>query len=1311
MSKQLVPQFILEQFTQGRFYGRFPAATLFLDLSGFTAITNTVMQQGKEGGEVMADVMQAIFDPLVDAVYEQGGFISSFAGDAFTAIFPLPSFSFSVQPHLEAAHQLACQRALAAALAMRKSVSQRPPLAIAGVEFVMSVKIGLGEGSVEWGIVGEPEYEQTAILGEARHAYYFRGTAIDASAMAEQLAGPNEIVLSHGAFVALAGQIETEALSYFRRLTAVIAPLPAPEPYFSSPPEPDLLRIFVPEAVLSHPARGEYRQVLTLMLNLKEVTTREQLLPFSQTVFALQQTYGGYLNTISFDDKGCSLLLFWGMPISQENDLERALNFVLRLREQTAVTFRAGVTYQLMYAGFVGASRSRQEYSCYGKGVNLASRLMMEAPWGQVWVESAVAQQTQRQFHFQPQGNHQFKGFAQPLDVSLFLGLQERSLPQFNGRMVGRQEEMAQLAQWLKPLENGRFIGCLLIRGESGIGKSRLVNELQEKTPTFLPNAHWLHAQTDEILRQSLNPFRHLLYRYFHQANSQSLALNQHRFARQFDALVQSLADVQARQELVRVRSFLAALVNLVSYDSLYEQLTGEARFRNMRQALLAFFQAESRRHPLILHLSDAHWLDEDSWQTLAYLTQITTPLAIILTSRTTPPQFARLNIPVKELELRPLKELALADLALATLGRLPSPDVLQVVANRSDGNPFFAEQILLYLRDQGQPDALNSLMVSPLPLDVRSVLTARLDSLTYEVKRVVEHAAVLGREFDVKLLTHMLRDEPGLLEKIAAAEQAAIWSPLSQLRYLFRHALLRDAAYDIQLRARRRELHILAANALETVFSDDLAPHYEELIYHYCQSQLKDQELHYLRLATDRAQRQYANHDALRFLSRALDLLPPDNLTERYDLLSKREGVYHRLGRRAEQTADLERLQQLADSLDDPCRRIETLCWRARYAMMISDFQTAVSLAESALTQAQSCQNENLLAHACQILGLAVWRQGDYSAAQGHLSRALALWQNRQDETGSANARHYLALLAYEQGDYAASYESYLEVLALRRSLGDREGEASTLNNLGAVANFRGDILLAIQHTEAALHIRRETGHRQGEGGLLLNLAVMWRNLAQFDLAERYLAQAQPISQEVGEPLLEAAIHTNFALLYHQMGHNETAADHGRFALQMLIPLGNPTYLSSAHTWLAHALTALGETAVAAEHYQEAIQLRTAKGQPHLALEPLAGLARLALQTAEQERVAQYGRQLLAGIQATPNLDGLEEPLRVYLTTYECLSAGADPAAPSLLAQAVDQLRRRAANLTDPDLRHAFYHQIPAHRRLLTLDSSAESR
>ena len=196
-------------------------------------------------------------------------------------------------------------------------------------------------------------------------------------------------------------------------------------------------------------------------------------------------------------------------------------------------------------------------------------------------------------------------------------------------------------------------------------------------------------------------------------------------------------------------------------------------------------------------------------------------------------------------MDLAPLEEAALAPLAETILGIAAAPSLIELLRQRAEGNPFFAEQMLLYLQEQGtllrEADGTVGLQTpvpdTALPADVRALLIARLDRLSQEVKNVVQTASVLGREFEVQLLIAMLQREQGVMDMVAAAEQAAIWSSLNQLRYLFKHTLLREAAYDMQLRTRRRTLHQLAGQALESVYAHDRTPHWGLLAYQFEQA------------------------------------------------------------------------------------------------------------------------------------------------------------------------------------------------------------------------------------------------------------------------------------------------------------------------------------------------------------------------------------------------------------------------------------------------------------------------------------------
>jgi predicted ATPase len=174
----------------------------------------------------------------------------------------------------------------------------------------------------------------------------------------------------------------------------------------------------------------------------------------------------------------------------------------------------------------------------------------------------------------------------------------------------------------------------------------------------------------------------------------------------------------------------------------------------------------------------------------------------------------------------------------------------------------------------------------------------------------------VLGREFAVQVLSRMLHDPLALSAHLRAAEDAAIWSALSQLRYLFKHALLRDAAYDMQLRARLHALHQLAAESIQQLFASDLAPYYATLAYHTEQAGLLPEAARWYKQAGEQAAAQYANQSAIVHFSKALALTPESEVAARRDILLARVDVFNLLGDRNAEEHDLDMLQMLAQHM-----------------------------------------------------------------------------------------------------------------------------------------------------------------------------------------------------------------------------------------------------------------------------------------------------------------------------------------------------------------------------------------------------------
>jgi hypothetical protein len=243
-----------------------------------------------------------------------------------------------------------------------------------------------------------------------------------------------------------------------------------------------------------------------------------------QTVFKLQEQYGGLLKQLDYGDKGAKLLLFWGAPVTYENDVQRALHFILDLQTLTAIPINGGLTYHVAHAGYIGSSL-RGEYTCYGRGVNLSARFMTTAPRGEIWVDEQIARRAGEQFDLEFEGQQSFKGFTEPQKVYILFERKDITDTLYDNRLIGRTDELGRLAEFVSPIYevhaggHGRSPGMLVIWGEPGAGKSHLAHEFlthhlnpDNQTQVFL-------AQSDEILRQSLNPFRYWLRQYFGQSD------------------------------------------------------------------------------------------------------------------------------------------------------------------------------------------------------------------------------------------------------------------------------------------------------------------------------------------------------------------------------------------------------------------------------------------------------------------------------------------------------------------------------------------------------------------------------------------------------------------------------------------------------------------------------------------------------------------------------------------------------------------------------------------------------------------------
>lgn len=1226
-------------------------AALLADVSGFTTLTQTLVAElgQKQGAEAVLTYINPVYEELIAVLYQYRGCVIDFVGDAITCWFDETA---GLPP--------APLRALACGLEMQAAL--RPfahQQTTQGVPFQLSIKVAVAAGPARRLLVGDPAIKLFDVVA---------GSTLERMAAAEGVAQRGEVVAS-GELLAQVGV--GVGVEEWRGNTAVVThlltPIP-PTPWPTLPPDAlpaEIARPWLPPTIYDRlqsgttSYNGDLRPVTPLMLRFSgldfdhDPTAGQKLDSYIRRVQSIIHRYEGTLHQLTVGDKGAYLYAPFGTPIAHEDDGRRALMAALELQNPPPDQFawlppvQIGLTQGAIWTGLYGSSH-RQAYGAMGQDVNLAARLMMSAAPGQILVSQRASQPSG--FQYQHIGDIQYKGFAHPVPTYALLGRQRSERPRFDQTLVDRATQLAQLQQIAHTVATEQQLQVILLYGEAGIGKSHLSHALRH---TLGDRFHWLTAQGDGVLPDALHPFIHLLKQYSHQAINADRESNKHRFQTQWAHLLEALSQIPNSEpiqtELQRTIPFLANLLQFSWPDPLYEELDAQGRYQNNLIALSTLLQAEALRHPLVLELEDAHWFDQASLELLTLLSRqlAELPCLILITARYqddgTPPTFPLApHTPTHTISLSTLSASGLRELAHTQLGQPIAEPLFELLWTKTGGNPFFAQQMLHYLQENdllneqtSAGEARTSLQTAlpALPPSLDRLLVARLDRLTQQVKQVVQTAAVLGHEFELHLLSQMLQRE--VLAEAVQAEQQQIWQLLDELRHIFKHALLRDAAYEMQLVAQRRALHQLAATSLERVYAADLAPHYGQIAYHYeAAYQLgtavcRQPASHYLRLAGERAADRYENHNAIEAFSRALALT--NDPTAQIELLLARENVSHLLGHRPAQLADHEQLAELIDPDQQPELLLTLYVRRARYHTAVGEFHTATQLAAQATQFAHTIAHTPLLIEAEQHWARALAGQGELTAARTHYQTALQLAETTGNAPQELVALIGLSRAAAQQTEYALALAHLERALPLARDQHARRQEGDILNNLGNVALVTGDLATAQSYHEEALALRQTIGDRVGEGISWGNLGRIATQLGQKEEARRYYERQRRIVQETGNRQSEGHVLISLGLLAKGVGDFDTAVAHYHLALTLFTELGAKLGIGIACHNLGSVGKLYGAYAEAEQQQKMAVAIFSEIGDRHGAWLSWQGLGDIAVATGDLAEARRCYEEALA--------------------------------------------------------------------------------
>ncbi len=1220
---------------------------MFVDISGFTPMTEELMREGREeGAEILSGEINRLFGLLIEAVHNRGGMITGFAGDAFTALF----LAESPLQAAEAAREVQAVFARAGRAQTRFG------------DFELSVKVGLSSGQVEWGIVGnleagdggDPPAGSVVIDGAAnRLAWYFRGPAIDGCAASEHHCERGEIVLDQSflqrfaegeapAVEAIALQEENatavDAAERYYKLQAIAGEtsggVAAALSFLHRTEDAEGIRRevadrFFPNSILDYAAAGEFRSIASVFVSFVPPETHAALDEFATTVQICASRYDGYLNALDFGDKGGTILLVFGAPVSHEDDPSRAADFALELQEMFGERVRIGLTTGTAFAGIVG-SELRCTYTVNGDVVNLSARVMMSAASGEVWLSEGARSLLSEEYAVESRGAHTFKGKSEAVEIFALTGKGERSFAAFEEiAFVGREEALASLAEQLAVQRAGRFGGLTRILGEAGSGKSRLLHELYRRHGD---DVDFLFAHADGILRRSMNPFVAFFIAHF---GARALNDRRERRAAVEHGLGELIAQVKARvageagirgtadhivAELERTGSMFCAMVDADTADTLYERLDAQGRYENTLIAVKSWFHARALVRPTVLVLENLHWLDADSRaileDVLRHVDAEHMGLGLILSSRYNDDgSRPALNIAspetdsdgreilARDLELTGLAPEAVRTIAAARLPAAPGTGLLEFIQERTGGNPFYVEQFCAYLTHQRlvtpDPDTGElqlSSEASDLPASINALVVSRIDRLSPELKNAVQAAAVLGLNFDVAVLAHLLglaaADAPEVEALLAEGEREQIWSALktetkteknneseSDSRS-FQNALLQAAAYDMQLRDRLRALHESAAEFLVGRYGEKEI-HAADIAYHFGRGENVDQARRYYALAAEYAHANYKTEKAFEFYDR-LETYARDD-AERLDVMMRRSKLLELLGLWPETTELLQKALGIAEGGADRkmVGRLKTNLGEIHQKQ--GDSEQASALLQEAVQIATEVDDVAGLGEAHSVLGRTYWSLGQYDHALECYAEGKAAKESSGDRRGYALNLYYTGVVHRDRNEYERAMENYRESLRIfEEELGDRRYATYPMYDIAVIYQYQGRLGEAREFFQRTHDLYEEMGYRSGISASLLNLGVIESRRGEYGRALELYRESLDHAEDLGEQLAVAYAHFSIGTAHYQQQEYDATIRWFEKAFVVMKSIGAKGYYGYVFAYLTCTFARQGQVAKA---------------------------------------------------------------------------------------------------------------------------------
>ena len=1122
-----------------------PGTMAFVDVSGFTAMSERLAPKGRLGAEEVTDVMSATFGRLLGVAYELGGGLVKLGGDALLLFFDGDGHP---------------ARACAAAWGMRDSLAALGPLDTSVGPVELQMHVGIHSGDFDFFLVGSRHRELIVTGPNAAITVEMEDTA-EAGEIAV-----SDATATHLAATSLGDRKGAGTLLSLAPSVAFtgVAGLP-------NTGESDLLSC-IPEELRAHllaeRVESEHRQAAVAFVRFDGTGGALNTESVAEVVDAVEEAaaaHGVCFLESDIDAVGGRIILVAGVPSTAGGDEERLLRTVrAAVDADTKLPLHVGVASGNVFAGRIGPPY-RQAFTILGGTAALAARLMAKAAPRSIWTTPDLLERSRTVFATQSVGALTLKGKAEPVDavaVGEVTGVRERKSPQ-KLPLVDRQRELPVLDAALVPVRMG-FGSFIELVGDAGIGKSRIVEELCDRAEglTLVSAACEQYEETTPY-----HPFRKLLRGLLDvavdgdpEANSLALSDRLEQIDRELAPWTPLVADV------------IDAPVRSTQEADDLQPAFRRARLHGVVETVLG----ELLDAPTLVLFEDVHWMDEASSDLLRHLGSRVSakPWLVCATRRPEGGGFVAAEgnppVPAMSLRLDPLPEADAHELALAAAAEELPPDELAAITERAGGNPLFVQELVAATRVVDQ-------RLEALPESVEEVVTSRIDNLAPADRALLRWASVLGASFSGALVVRVLEDDPD------AALDSESWDRLAEFverdphvagTFHFRHALIRDAAYQGLSFRRRRELHARVAEVVGETAADaeDVA---ETLSLHFSLADRHEETWRFSLLAAERARAKFANADAAEFYRRALGAAPaveslsPAEVGRTWEALADvlELGGDYGAARHAYRQARA-RLRSDADALAGLCLK------EGRLRENEGHYSEALRWYERGLRRADELEGSAQVLHRLRLsLGYAAarFRQGAFEECVEWVERVIEEARGAGALEELAHA-YYLVHLAYTSLGSPRRHEVRELALPIYEELGDLLGQANALNNLGIDAYYEGRWDEALGYYGRSRAARERIGDVVGAATIANNIAEILSDQGRIDEAEAELREVRTICEAAGSLLMTAVADANLGRAAARAGRTDEARELLTAAASALEEIDAGSFVVEVHARLAEA-------------------------------------------------------------------------------------------------------------------------------------------